>query len=137
MRYLSLLILLLPGLLLAAEPNVPKARAEEFLGGIQRGDIAGAYDRLFQGSAIPKDKPQTVTLAKQQTPSVIPLYGRILGYDLIHEEKFGPSLTRLVYLMRAEKHPVTWEFYFYKPKAEWFVANVLFNDQFTSLGPKN
>jgi hypothetical protein len=76
MRPLLLLVLLAPGLLLAAEPNMLKTKAEEFLGTLQKGDIAGAYDRLFQGSSIPKDKSQAVTLVSRHKR----LFRSMVGY---------------------------------------------------------
>jgi hypothetical protein len=76
-------------------------------------------------------------MLKQQTQTGLPIYGKVLGYELIREEAFGDSVTRLVYLLKSEKHPTVWEFYFYKPESEWFLSNILFNDQFQLLEKKN
>jgi hypothetical protein len=130
------LICLQPSAALAAEPPSPKAMIETFFGEVQKGNIIGAYDQLFTGSPIPVDKPQAVTVLKQQTQAGLPLYGKILGYELVHEEKLSDSVVRYVYILKTEKAPLTWEFYFYKPKAEWFLANINFNDQFNFLGSK-
>ena len=32
-----------------------------------------------------------------------------------------------------EKHPLVWEFFFYRPLDTWFLANVQFNDEFNGL----
>jgi hypothetical protein len=103
---------------------------------MQKADISEAYDKLFRGSSIPTEKPQSIAVLKQQTQIALPLYGKVLGYELVREESFGTSVVRLVYLLKAEKHVTVWEFYFYKPKDDWFLANVYFNDQFNYLGPK-
>ena len=136
MRKWLVLLLLIPSLSYAAEIKPAKAMAEAFFGRLQKSDVSGAYDNLFRGSSIPKDKPQAVTALKQQTQAGLPLYGKVLGYELVREESFGTSLVRFVYLLKSEKHATVWEFYFYKPKNEWFLANILFNDQFNLLGSK-
>jgi hypothetical protein len=130
------LLFLYPAAALAAEPATPKAMIETFFGGVQKGNIAGAYDQLFTGSTIPVDKPRAVTVLKQQTQANLPLYGTILGYEMVYEEKLSDSVIRYVYILKTEKAPLTWEFYFYKPKSDWFLANINFNDQFNFLGAK-
>ena len=132
MKIVIALFLFAPALSMAAAP-IPKNKVEEFFSSVMKADIAGGYDRLFEGSTIPQDKPQAVTLLKNQTQNGLPLYGKILGYDFIKEEDFGSSIVRLVYVLKSEKVPTTWEFYFYKPKGSWFLANIIFNDQFSLL----
>ena len=134
--FLCMLLFFHPAAALAAEPPSPKAMIETFFVEVQKGNIAGAYDQLFTGSPIPVDKPQAVTVLKQQTLANLPLYGKILGFEIVHEEKLSDSVVRFVYILKTEKAPLTWEFYFYKPKADWFIANINYNDQFSSLGAK-
>lgn len=133
MRILFILFLVFPLSLIAEELPLPKDMAEAFLSSVEKGDISGGYDRLFIGSSIPQDKPQAVTMLKQQTKNGLPLYGKILGHELIKDEKFGSSIVRLVYALKSENAPTVWEFYFYKPKDSWFLATVVFNDQFGLL----
>lgn len=133
MRILLAIFLILPLSTFAAEPTLPKDKTEAFLAAIQNGDISAGYDRLFTGSAIPNDKPQAIAVVKMQTQSGLSLYGKILGYEFIKEEKFGSSVVRLVYVLKSEKAPIIWEFYFYKPKESWFLANVIFKDEFALL----
>ena len=130
------LLFLHPAVALAAEPPSPKAMVETFFVEVQKGNIAVAYDQLFTGSPIPVDKPQAVNVLKQQTLANLPLYGKVLGFEQVHEEKLTDSVMRFVYILKTEKAPLTWEFYFYKPKADWFLANINYNDQFSSLGAK-
>ena len=54
----------------------------------------------------------------------------------IREEVFGSSLTRLVYLLKSERHLTLWEFYFYKPANRWFLAEVNLSQKFADIGPK-
>lgn len=133
MRIWILIFLLWPLAAIASESASPQQMAETFFQSIEKGDISGGYDRLFTGSSIPQDKPQAVTLIKQQTQSGLPLYGKILGHEFIKQEKFGTSIVRMIYVLRSEKSPTIWEFYFYKSKDAWILANILFNDEFGLL----
>jgi len=88
------------------------------------------------GSNIPALKPQAVEMLKIQITSGLHLYGKILGFEKIREETFGTSVVRVVYVLKSERAPTIWEFYFYKPKSDWFVVNIMFNDQFQLLDSK-
>ncbi len=111
----------------------PREFTQEFFRLLQDGKVPEAYDQLFLGSQFPAKKPEEVELAKTQTAAGLPLYGNILGVELIREEKIGGAIVRLVYLLKLELAPTVWEFYFYRPKADWFLVNVKFNDQFLLL----
>ena len=102
----------------------------EFFTLVKAGKISEAYDGLFVGSQIPAQKPQAVDMLKRQTSSGLPLYGNIVGFEKIRDERIGNSIVRLVYVLKSELAPTIWEFYFYKPKDQWFLAKVKFNDQF-------
>ena len=132
-KWILVLLLLLPLTSTFAAESAPKQIVENFFDLVVKGQISNAYDLLFIGSSIPNDKPQAVSMLKQQTASGLQMYGKILGYEFISEEKFGTSIIRYVYVLKSEKGPTEWEFYFYNPKGSWFLANVTFNDQFTLL----
>ena len=115
----------------AQDPS-PRQHAEQFLSGLVSGDTEKAYDRLFAGSAM-ADQSTRVEAVKRQTAANLPLYGKPLGYELVMEKTFGTSAVRLLYILKTEKHPVVWEFFFYRPKDTWLLANVRFNDEFNGL----
>jgi len=119
-----------------AKGDAPVRVVESFLEMLKQGDISNAYDRLFMNSNILFEKPEAVEMIKTQTAKNLPLYGHILGYEKIHGEKFGSSIIRLVYVLKSEKVATVWEFYFYKPESEWFVASIQFNDKFDLLEAK-
>jgi len=133
MRVLLTFCLIFPLLAHAKDPVSPQEQTETFLSSIQHGNISEGYDRLFEGSQIPSAKPQAISMLKQQTKGGLPLYGKIIGFEKVKEEKFGNSILRFVYVLKSETHPTIWEFYFYQPKKSWFLINVKFNDQFDLL----
>ena len=116
-----------------AAAQSPRAQAENFMSGLQKGQAAAAYAKLFEGSNIPPAQAQN--LSRQTQATLAPL-GRVLGYDLIREEQFGQTLTRLVYLLRLERHPTTWEFYYYRPANRWYLAEINFSEKFEAVAPK-
>jgi len=115
-----------------AEDAPPRARADQFFGGLIRGDTDKAYAELFAGSLAMED-PARLEQAKQQIAANLSKYGKPLGYDLIMEKAFGTSVVRLVYILKMEKHPIIWEFFFYRPRDNWFLANFDINDEFKGL----
>ena len=133
MKKWTVLLLFLFSFSLNASTNNPTDAISEFFEHLIKGDISSAYDGLFLGSSIPTDKPQAVMLVKQQTKNGLALYGNMLGYELITKQKYGKSIIRFVYVLKTQKAPIVWEFYFYKPKEKWFLANVVFNDQLNLL----
>jgi hypothetical protein len=70
---------------------------------------------------------------KRQIAANLSKYGKQLGYELVVEKPFGASVVRLVYILKMEKHPTVWEFFFYRPKDNWFLANFDVNDEFKGL----
>jgi hypothetical protein len=131
---IALLILLVSASTSYADDKTPIQMAETFFQTVEKGQISLAYDQLFVNSSIPTSKPQAVQLLKTQTQNALTLYGNILGVEKIHEEKIGKSIIRLVYVLKLDVVPTAWEFYFYKPKNIWFLADITFNDQFNLLG---
>lgn len=130
---ISICLLLGPVLTHSAAAQTPQQMVERFLTGIQQGKISESYDQLFVGSTILASKPQAVSTLKHQTKTGLPLYGKILGYEKVHNEQFSNSLARLVYILKLERHPTIWQFYFYKPGSQWVLINVKFNDQLDLL----
>jgi hypothetical protein len=129
----TLVMCLMPGGIALAQSKIPVQMAEKFFGMVEKGKIGEAYDQLFQGSMIPVTKPQAVETMKKQTESGLSIFGKIFGYEKIREERFGSSILRLVYVVKSEKFPTVWEFYFYKAKNDWVLGNLKFNDYFQGL----
>lgn len=130
---MALTFVLIAGAAHAEQGGGPRERAEAFLARVGKGDIGPAYDDLFAGSPVLTAKPQALDALKRQTAAGLPLYGKVLGFELQDEKTFGTSITRLTYIQKLEQHPLVWRFWFYKPADAWFVDNVAFNDQFNHL----
>lgn len=131
-----IIICLVSSIVWAEEKPPYLLKAELFLTKVMEGQIDEAYDKIFQDSIIPKLKPQMLDFVKRQTAIGVAMYGKLLGFEFIKQQKYGASIVRVVYTLKAEQLPLTWEFYFYKPKSDWILVNVTFNDQFDLLADK-
>ncbi len=122
--------------ILFAEKKIPyKVKAEQFLSTLLKGKVEKAYDDIFKGTLL-EQKTQQVVFIKKQTSIATSVYGKLLGYEFIKQQNYGNSIVRLVYIIKTEMHPLTFEFYFYKPKTKWILSNISFNDQFNLLADK-
>jgi hypothetical protein len=128
------LVLVFPLMVGSEDFSTPRARAEQFFYLIGNGKTSEAYTFLFAGSSAPKDKAADFQRLRTQTESALSLYQPLLGHELIHEERFGSAIVRLVYVLKSEQHPMTWELFFYRPKDRWLISSVTFGDKFQQLG---
>jgi hypothetical protein len=113
------------------EPT-PGQRAEQFLQTLSKGDVNKAVDELSAGAAMAENKP-VLDKVKGQIKNTLPPYGKSVGYEMALEKPYGTSVVRLVYILKLEKHPIIWNFYFYKPAKSWICAQFTFNDRFAGL----
>ena len=110
-------------------------RVDTFMATLKRGEVDAAYDGLLTHPGWSAQQQQ-VTALKEQTQKALTLYGQVLGYEFVKEQKYGKSLVRLVYVMKSEQKPLTWEFYFYKATSKWEMVNFNFNDKYDLLADK-
>lgn len=57
------------------------------------------------------------------------LIGMYIGKELIVQRKASNSLVLYSYLVKHEKQPVRFTFMFYKPKNDWVIYRLYFDDQ--------
>ncbi len=133
---LLIILLMRPTNLFAASGPSYQVQAEKFLQTIVEGKIDEAYDELFKDSPIMKLKPQAIDVTKQQTNMLVGLYGKKLGFEFIKKQTYGHSIIRLLYIIKTENIPITFEIYFYKPSLKWLPASVNFEDTFALLAER-
>jgi len=139
MKTIKIVVAVFLGLVLcsAAVPEKVdyQTRAEIFLAGIIEKEVDKSYDELFSNSLI-ASKAQMVKLQKENTWTILNMYGELLSYDFVKQQKYGDSVVRLVYVLKCEQVPVTWEFYFYKPVSDWTLVNIAFDTKYDLLADK-
>ena len=139
MKTIKIVVAVFLGLVLcsAAVPEKVdyQTRAEIFLAGIIEKEVDKSYDELFSNSLI-ASKAQMVRLQKENTLTILNMYGELLSYDFVKQQKYGDSVVRLVYILKCEQVPVIWEFYFYKPVSDWTLVNIAFDTKYDLLADK-
>ena len=112
-------------------------KAEKFLADVLKGEIDKSYNEILSKWII-EAKPQQVQMLKAQTKTAVNMYGNLLDYEFIKQQKYGDCIVRLVYVLKSERMPFTWEFYFYKAKevSNWELVNIKFSDEYDLLADK-
>jgi hypothetical protein len=112
-----------------------QVHAEEFFIKLMDARVNAAFDELLAGSPI-KDKGNTVKNLVDKTSDALIAFGKPIAVEFIKQQTYGDSIVRLVYILKYERAPLAWEFYFYQPtpKANWSLINLRFNDDPDLLG---
>lgn len=130
---------LILGVLLAtnvfAYDGTPQQQVDAFFSDLER-DSGRAVDQLYASNPIMKHKAQELTIMKGHLSQTASLFGDYLGYETVVAEQLSPSLVRLSVLEKRELHPITWAFYFYKPKDHWIISQAVFVDNFHGIGSR-
>ncbi len=113
--------------------NIPKEKSEAFLNLLLVGQVDNAYDQIFQGSTALTDKPQDIAALKKETTTGINLYGKVLGFDFVTQKIYGTSVVREIYLLKTEKLPLVWNFYYYRVSTDWVLVSIYFSDNTKEL----
>ena len=135
-KLLLLTIVALVSLSAKGYEGSPSEQVSQFFTELKAGENSKAIDNLYSSNPLMSQKPQQLTLLKQQLGVIEPLLGSFFGSENIHTEQLSPSLIRIVQLAKHESHPVIWEFYFYRAKDKWVISHGVFNDQFQFIEAK-
>lgn len=92
------------------------------------------YEQAFEsvGEHWPLPEAEITKLAmltNKQMESVSERFGKVLGSEFIREDKIGESYIRYVFIQKCENHATRWMFIFYRPKQEWVVNSVKWDDK--------
>lgn len=71
--------------------------------------------------------------AKLQVPMISQRYGKVIGHEFIQEEKIGDSLIKITHIVKFEKHPMRWTFFFYKGNDGWVMNTFFFDDNIRAI----
>ncbi len=117
-----------------AQRSQTKDFCDSFLNLMVEEDIEQAFDMVekewpFSISEIQSLESSTI----KQLDSIKGRFGKILGYELIKEDKIKESFIKYTYVMKYEKHIIRWKFIFYKPEDKWILNSLNFDDSINKL----
>ncbi len=56
-------------------------------------------------------------------------FGKPIGIELVKREKISDSFLRYYYLLKFEKHAISWRFTYYNAKNGWQINSITFQDE--------
>ncbi|MCE9526334.1 MAG: hypothetical protein K8R36_09805 [Planctomycetales bacterium] len=143
------LVLSLPSLA-AAQERTPQQQAEvkelqtgieDFFKGFTSSTIGPeqAFNTLV-GKGPLKTKTEELTGLIDKASKLESRYGRYTGHDAASVKTVGNDLVILRYLYKAERFPVVWHFYYYRPasggtapKGDWNLIEIRFDTNLDGL----
>ncbi|MCR5875504.1 hypothetical protein LRS10_15740 [Phenylobacterium sp. J426] len=123
----ALALLFTPAVAMTAEPDSADQVVERLFKDIQRGDTNAAYANVGRGTLMEQKKTELQLLASQ-TSNALQLYGKVIDWELVGEEKWGSNYLRRNYLVRAERGPLFFNMHLYRTPKEWTVGQIFFTD---------
>lgn len=108
-----------------------------------------AFDKIFKNSIILELNPTSIDELRKKTKFALTVYGNAYGFQKVKETNYGEPVKKLTYLLFLEKHPLAWEFFYYKPNIKngdqiseegellenkkWKLSQIVFNDRFQDI----
>jgi hypothetical protein len=60
-------------------------------------------------------------------------FGKPISVEFVREEKIASSFIKYLFIQKFENHAIRWEIIFYKPKRQWKVNNIKWDDDIKQL----
>lgn len=93
-----------------------------------------AFDMMIEHWPLPKEEIQNLAYqTKSQLTMVASRFGSVTGTEFIRSDEIGESYRRFIYIQKFERHATRWMIVFYKPREEWVVNAVYWDDKTTAL----
>jgi hypothetical protein len=108
---------------------------EEVMQHLQKKEYDAGFDLLYDIS-VPSMKEGVRDLrfnTEDQINQIQPSFGQIVGFRALKTENFADVLLKVTYLLMFEHHALRWEFLFYKPRQQWVLDNIYWDDTLTKL----
>lgn len=125
----SMLMSLLATPVVAFSPRPEREAVGGFCAAMMKGSPEEALDGIFEASELPRLQAEAIAALRKQTKAALELYGRPAGCEVIDDKNFGGDVVRATVVLKLERHPLVWEFFFYRSKERWLLSGVKFNDE--------
>jgi hypothetical protein len=116
-----------------AQPSgeTPDTIAGVFLGRLNDGDVDRAFSGLPWSPLWDVEKDRAL---RDQVRAALSQYGACLGLERVKVQRPAPSLARVAYLMRLERHYLAWSLTFYRARDGWYLTALAFRADPSPLG---
>jgi len=97
---------------------------------LSKNQVSESFDILRPHWPMPKEELDNLSYqTKTQLATVSSRFGNMIGSDFIKTQEAGSSFIQHTYVVKYEKHALRYVCLFYKPKQEWVVNAVYWDDQ--------
>ena len=104
--------------------------ADSFMEKVSSESYSEAFEYLTEFWPLPKEEIMNLAYQTNSQLSMVGnRFGSVLGSEYIRQDKIGESYIRYIYIQKFEAHATRWMIVFYKPKKEWIVNLVVWDDQ--------
>jgi hypothetical protein len=91
-------------------------------------DPTKAVDYGFSTNKWLDRKQDEVANLKSKLKNLIDLCGDYYGYELLSEKTAGQNIKMVTYIVRYDREPIRFTFFFYKPKDTWRLNNFSYDE---------
>lgn len=108
--------------------------SKEVVSLVEQNQIESAFDLLkLHWPLSDSEVDNLMAHTKKQREIVKNRYGLPIGIEFIRTEKIGKSMIRHTFIEKFENHALQWQLSFYKPKDQWVVNSVYWDDKISEL----
>ena len=106
-----------------------KKLCENFLDKINEEKYYEAYEMIKPYFPISeKDYGKILEETAKQLPKVKTKFGKTIGYSLAKKQENGKIFIKYTYIQKYEISVIRWSFTFYKPKKNWIINDLTFDE---------
>lgn len=91
-------------------------------------DPAKAVDYCFSTNKWMDRKLEAITDLKNKLKNLIELCGDYYGYELLSEKTAGQNIKMVTFILKYDREPIRFSFFFYKPKDKWQLNNFSYDE---------
>ena len=108
-----------------------KALSDKAMALAGQGKLSECIDSLREVWPIPKEEIDKLSLLtnRRLLEDYKPRFGEILSAEFVGSKVVGDSLIKYYYILKMERHLTRWQFVYYKPKDEWVLNYVAWDDK--------
>ncbi|MGM0442478.1 MAG: hypothetical protein ACQEQC_08685 [Elusimicrobiota bacterium] len=98
------------------------------------GNISESFEIAKEHWPMPAEELDNLSSQTEaQIKQLRPRFGDIVGKEFIRREKLGDSFLRYQYIIKFENHAIRWILIFYRPKGEWVLNQLNWDDKIERL----
>lgn len=91
-------------------------------------DPSKAIEYGFSTNKWMDRKLDAVTDLKNKLKNLIDLCGEYYGYEMLSETTAGENIKMVTFIVKYDREPIRFSFFFYKPKDKWQLNNFSYDE---------